>query len=90
VDRQHRLSKSKRIFLNHDDRRCPSSNTLDAPKSPEFGIASVLRLVPSMLDAPTMATLRTMPFNIGDALNPIASFVPVEVDEAVRRASAYS
>lgn len=90
VDRQHPLPRSKRFFLNHDERCWPSFNTLDTPKSPEFGIASVLRLVPSMLDAPTMATLRTMPLNVGEAVNPVASVVPVVVNEAVRRVSANS
>lgn len=90
MNRQHRLGKSKRISPNHNERRWLSFNTPDTPKSSEFGIASVLRLAPSVLDAPTMATLRTMPFNVGEAVNPVASVVSVVVKTAIPRASAKS
>lgn len=39
------------------------SDSLDAPKPPEIGIASIIRPVPLLLESPNDAILRELPLN---------------------------
>ena len=60
------------------------SECLGTPKSPEIGIASILRLVPGLLDSPTNAILPPLPPNANTPITQVDSIVARTADNSTR------